>query len=62
MAAENDLTEVLDAVRAANGDAIAACDFSAVVRSREHGRLAATLAGLADFDPRRLRLPERRVC
>jgi hypothetical protein len=57
MAAENDLTEALDAVRAANGDAIAARDFSAVVRSREHGRLAATLAGLADFDPRRVRLP-----
>jgi hypothetical protein len=57
MAAENDLTEALDAVRAANGDAIAARDFPAVVRSREHGRLAATLAGLADFDPRRVRLP-----
>lgn len=57
MAGENDLTEALDAVRAAHADAIGTGDFAALMRSREHGRLAATLAGLADFDPRRLRLP-----
>jgi len=57
MAGENDLTDALDAIRAANADAIGAGDLAAVMRSREHGRLAATLAGLADFDPRRLRLP-----
>jgi hypothetical protein len=57
MAGENELTEALDAVRAAHFDTDGACDFGALVRSREHGRLAATLAGLGDFDPRRLRLP-----
>jgi hypothetical protein len=57
MAGENELTEALDAVRAAHFDTDGACDFAALVRSREHGRLAATLAGLGDFDPRRLRLP-----
>ena len=54
---EKELTEALDAVRAAHVDESGACDFAAMVASREHGRLAATLAALADFDPRRLRLP-----
>jgi hypothetical protein len=57
MPGENELTEALDAVRAAHFDTDGACDFAALVRSREHGRLAATLAALGDFDPRRLRLP-----
>jgi hypothetical protein len=56
-AAENELAEALEAVRAAHVDESGACDFAAMMASREHGRLAATLAGLADFDPRRLRLP-----
>ena len=57
MAGEKDLNDALDAVRAAHVDESGACDFAAMVTSREHGRLAATLAALADFDPRRLRLP-----
>lgn len=55
MAAENELAEALEAVRAAHVDESGACDFVAMMASREHGRLAATLAALADFDPRRLR-------
>jgi hypothetical protein len=59
MAAENELAEVLEAVRAAHVDESGACDFQALVASREHGRLAALLRGLAEFDPRRMRLPEQ---
>jgi hypothetical protein len=57
MAGEKQLVEVLDALRATHVGADGACDFMAMVNSREHGRLAATLAALSDFDPRRLRLP-----
>ena len=57
MSDEKQLAEALDAVRAAHIDANGACDFAAMVSSREHGRLAATLAALADFDPRKARLP-----
>jgi len=57
MAGEQQLTEALEAVRAAHVDAEGACNFDAMVASREHGRLAATLASMADFDPRRMRLP-----
>jgi hypothetical protein len=59
MAGEKELAESLDAVRAAYVDEAGACDFQAMVASRDHGRLAATLAALADFDPRRMRLPEQ---
>lgn len=41
----------------AHFDAQGACDVGALVASPEHGRLAAALAGLAEFDPRRLRIP-----
>ena len=57
MAGEKQLAEVLDAVRETHVDADGACNFAAMVSSREHGRLAATLAALADFDPRSMRLP-----
>ena len=57
MAGEKELAEALEAVRAAHIDADGACNFQALVSSREHGHLAATLAALADFDPRKARLP-----
>lgn len=57
MAGENELADALEAVRAACIGADGACDVRAMLASREHGRLAGTLAGLIDFDPRRLRLP-----
>ena len=57
MAGEQQLAEVLDAVRETHVGADGACNFTAMVSSREHGRLAATLAALADFDPRSMRLP-----
>ena len=57
MAAEQQLVEALEAVRAAHVNAEGACNFDAMVASREHGRLAATLGSLAEFDPRRMRLP-----
>jgi hypothetical protein len=57
MAGEKDLAEALEQVRATYVDAAGACDFGAMVSSREHGRLAATLAALGGFDPRRMRLP-----
>jgi hypothetical protein len=57
MAGEKELGDALEAVRAAHVNADGACDFAALVASREHGRLAATLGALADFDPRRMRLP-----
>lgn len=57
MEGEKQLAEALEAVREAYVDEQGACDFSALLASREHGRLAATLVTLAEFDPRRLRLP-----
>ena len=57
MAAENELAQALEAVRAAHVDERGACDFVAMMASREHGHLAATLRALGDFDPRRMRLP-----
>ena len=57
MAAENELAQALEAVRAAHVDERGACDFVAMMASREHGHLAATLGALGDFDPRRMRLP-----
>lgn len=59
MGGETQLAEALEALRAAHVDDAGACDFAALVASREHGRLAATLATLADFDPRRMRLPQQ---
>lgn len=57
MEGEKQLTETLEALSSAHVDAEGACNFSAMVASREHGRLAAALGTLADFDPRRLRIP-----
>ncbi len=54
---EQQLAEALEAVKAAHFDAATgACDFAALVISREHGRLAACLASFAEFDPHRLRI------
>jgi hypothetical protein len=55
MAGDKELAEALEAVREAHVDADGTCNIAAMVQSREHGRLAATLGALADFDPRRLR-------
>jgi len=59
MGGDTQLAEALEAVRAAYVDDAGACDFRAMVASREHGRLAATLGALGEFDPRRMRLPEQ---
>ncbi len=57
MGREEQLAEALEAVKAAHFDAATgACDFAALVISREHGRLAACLASIAEVDPRRLRI------
>ena len=55
MEGEKELAEALESVRKAYVDERGACDFAAMMASREHGHLAATLGALADFDPRRLR-------
>jgi hypothetical protein len=54
---DGQLAEALEAVGKSFVDTDGACDFAAMVASREHGRLAASVAALADFDPRRLRVP-----
>jgi hypothetical protein len=55
---EQQLAQALAGVRAAHFDAGGtACDYAALASSREHGRLAASLAALADFDPKRVRIP-----
>lgn len=55
---EEALREALQAARAAHFDASGStCDYSALAASREHGRLAACLLGLASFDPKRIRIP-----
>ncbi len=61
MEGEKQLAEMLDAVRTVHLDDQGACNFAAMVASREHGRLAATLGALADFDPRRLRIPAQQA-
>jgi len=61
MEGEKQLAETLDAVRTAHIDDQGACNFTAMVASREHGRLAGTLGALADFDPRRLRIPAQQA-
>lgn len=55
---EQALGDAVEAVRAAHFNAATgALDRDALARSREHGHLAACLASLADFDPRKLRIP-----
>src|SRR6267142_3229049 len=55
---DRQLAEALQAVKAAHFDADgAACDYAALAASRERGRLAACLADLAAFDPKRVRIP-----
>jgi hypothetical protein len=56
MTMELPLAETLGAVRSAHFDADGTvCDYAALAASREHGRLAACLAGLDSFDPRQVR-------
>jgi hypothetical protein len=56
MTMEQQLAEALGAVRSAHFDAGGtACDYTAFTASREHGRLAACLAELDSFDPKRVR-------
>jgi len=63
MTPEQALAEAVGAVKAAHVDAPQGAPFTpqidrtALARSREHGRLAACLASLADLDPRKLRIP-----
>ena len=55
---DRQLAESLQAAKAAHFDADgAACDYAALVTSRERGRLAACLADLEKFDPKRVRIP-----
>src|SRR5258708_6539104 len=55
---DRQLAEALQAVKAAHFDAAgAACDYAALAASRERGRLAACLADLEKFDPKRVRIP-----
>jgi hypothetical protein len=52
------LAQALEAVKTAHFDAAgAACDYAALAASRERGQLAACLASLERFDPRKLRIP-----
>jgi len=60
---EQALAEAVAAVKAAHFDApsgaplVPPLDRAGFARSREHGRLAACLASLGEFDPRKLRIP-----
>lgn len=49
------VAQTLESLRA-HFDARGACDLGALAASPARGRLAAALAGLADFDPRRMRI------
>ena len=52
------LEEALQAARSAYFDAEGlSCDYAGLAASPEHGRIAARLAGLAAFDPKRVRIP-----
>ncbi len=52
------LEEALQAARSAYFDADGlSCDYAGLAASPEHGRIAAGLAGLAAFDPKRVRIP-----
>src|SRR5437867_11112167 len=54
---DRQLAESLQAAKAAHFDADgAACDYAALVTSRARGRLAACLADLEKFDPKRDRI------
>jgi hypothetical protein len=58
MAEDRSLEEALHAARAAHFDESgSACDYAALAASREHGRIAACLAGLDSFDRSRVRIP-----
>jgi hypothetical protein len=50
------LAQTLESLKA-YFDAQGACDIGAMTASREHGKLAATLADLGQFDPRKMRIP-----
>src|SRR5438552_12891179 len=55
---DRQLAESLQAAKAAHFDADgAACDYAGLAVSRERGRLAACLADLEKFDPKRVRIP-----
>jgi uncharacterized protein DUF547 len=55
---ERHIAEALEAAKAAHFDpGGAACDYDALAGSRQHGRLAACLADLESFDPKRVRIP-----
>src|SRR5439155_44742 len=55
---DRQLAESLQAAKAAHFDVDgAACDYAALAASRERGRLAACLADLEKFDPKRVRIP-----
>lgn len=58
MAEDRSLEEALHAARAAHFDESGSvCDYAALAASREHGRIAACLAGLGAFDRSRVRIP-----
>jgi hypothetical protein len=55
---ESQLTESLAAARAAHFNADGTvCDYAALAASRERGRIAACLADLETFDPKRMYIP-----
>ena len=55
---DRQLAGALQAAKAAHFDADGAvCDYAALAASRERGRLAACLADLEAFDPKRVRIP-----
>ena len=58
MGMDSQLAEALEAAKAAHFDAAgAACDYAALATSKERGKLAACLASLERFDPKRLSIP-----
>ncbi len=55
---DGELAAALLSIRSAHFDAEGlACDYAALAGSRERGRLAACLANLEGFDPKRVRIP-----
>lgn len=54
---EREIEQALEAVKAAHFDAGGACDYAALAASAERGQLAARLAALESFDPKRVRIP-----
>lgn len=58
MSMDRELAEALQAVRRGFfGEDGKACDYAGLAASRERGRLAACLANLEGFDPKRVRIP-----